>query len=613
MLAASPTERETRVSPIVHYLNALLERFASLDDGAVATYIPELARSNPADFGVCIVTLDGAVYEVGDTRVPFTIQSMSKPLTYGLALDRLGEEAVHRRVGVEPSGDPFNEISLAPATGAPVNPMINAGAIACAGMIAALADDPLGLLLGAYSRYAGHALEVDEAVYRSESETGHRNRAIAHLLGSFDMIEVPPETAVDLYFRQCAVSVDCRDLAMIASTFANGGMNPVSRERAIGEGVVRGVLSVMTTCGMYDAAGDWLRSVGLPAKSGVSGGVFAVLPGRLGIGVYSPPLDERGNSVRGVAVCQALSRDLALHLVRPGERAPAPVREQYELGSLGSKRVRQPGEREAIRSASALTSVFELQGELGFMAAEAISRRMTDAETQPDLVILDLRRVARADRGGIDFLQALGRALDEAGGALVLSGVADDLKLELELELSETLLVFDDLDRALEWCEDELLARLGHPSPPTAVPPAEHDLLSTLDPGELERLLPQLGVLVVAAGTVVVSAGEKSEAVFLVTRGSLSVFAPGAGPRSRRFSTVSAGMTFGELGYVERGRRTADVLADTDVECLTLPFAVLDRLAVAEPLLYAKLLHGFARVLVSSLRVANAEVAQLTR
>ncbi len=611
MLATSPSERTTRVSPIVHYLNALLERFAPLDDGEVATYIPELACSNPADFGVCIVTLDGAVYEVGDTRVPFTIQSMSKPLTYGLALDRLGEDAVHRRVGVEPSGDPFNEISLAPSTGAPVNPMINAGAIACAGMVAALGDDPLGLLLGAYSRYAGHALEVDEAVYRSESETGHRNRAIAHLLGSFDMIEVSPETAVDLYFRQCAVSVDCRDLAMIASTLANGGKNPATREQAIGEDVVRGVLSVMTTCGMYDAAGDWLRSVGLPAKSGVSGGVFAVLPGRLGIGVYSPPLDHRGNSVRGVAVCQALSRDLALHLVRPGERAAAPVRAQYELGAIGSKRVRQPAEREAIRSASALTAVFELQGELGFMATEAISRRMTDVEIQPELVILDLRRIARADRGGIEFLQALGRALDEAGGALVLSSVADDL--DLELELSATLLVFDDLDRALEWCEDELLARLGHPSPPTSVSPAEHDLLSTLDPAELERLLPLLGVLAVPAGTVVVSAGDEAEDVFLVTRGSLSVFAPGAGPRSRRFSTVSAGMTFGELGYVERGRRSADVLADTEVECLTLPFSLLDRLAVIEPQLYAKLLHGFARVLVSSLRVANAEVAQLTR
>ncbi len=324
---------------------------------------------------------------------------------------------------MEPSGDPFNEISLAPATGAPVNPMINAGAIACAGHgRRASTIDPLALLLDAYSRYAGRALALDEAVYLSERATGHRNRAIAHLLGSFDLLDVTPEEAVDLYFRQCAISVDCRDLALIACTLANGGINPVSRERAVSEGVVRGVLSVMTTCGMYDAAGDWLMSVGLPAKSGVSGGVFAVLPGRLGIGVYSPALDERGNSVRGIAVCRALSQDLALHLVRPGERTAPPIRARHALGAIRSKRVRRPEQRDAILAGSALTQIFELQGELGFMAAEAISRRMTEASVQPELVVVDLRRVARADRGGVDFLSTLGESLSGFGGALAVSG-----------------------------------------------------------------------------------------------------------------------------------------------------------------------------------------------
>ncbi|HEX4519595.1 MAG TPA: glutaminase A [Gaiellaceae bacterium] len=599
-------QQEARVSPIIQYLTGLLERFAALDDGAVASYIPELARSNPDHFGICIATLDGAVYEVGDTRVPFTIQSMSKPLTYGLALERLGEDIVHRRVGVEPSGDPFNEISLAPATGAPVNPMINAGAIACAGMVAALDDAPLTLLLEAYSRYAGRAVAIDDAVYLSEKATGHRNRAIAHLLGSFDLLDVAPEAAVDLYFRQCAVSVDCRDLALIASTLANGGMNPVSRERAVGERVVRGVLSVMTTCGMYDAAGDWLMSVGLPAKSGVSGGVFAVLPGRLGIGVYSPALDERGNSVRGVAVCRALSKDLALHLVRPGERTAPPVRGQHELGALRSKRVRQPAQREAIVSASAATAIFELQGELGFMAAEAISRRLTDARTQPDLVVVDLLRVARSDRGGIEFLSALGESLNGVGGALAVSGAAGDL----ELELPDVVLRFVELDEALEWCEDELLGRVGHLIAPTAVPLERHELFSALDPTELERLAQSLGTLEAGPGTVLVRAGDQAGEVFLVTDGALSVFAPVTG---RRLSTLSAGMTFGELGYLERGPRTADVRADTDVCCTTLPYEVLDDLAVSDPRLHAKLLHGFARVVVTSLKTANAEVAHLTR
>lgn len=605
-LQQADRQQAARISPIVDYLTGLLERFTPLDHGAVASYIPELARSNPADFGICIVTLDGAVYEVGDTRVPFTIQSMSKPLTYGLALERLGEEAVHRRVGVEPSGDPFNEISLAPATGAPVNPMINAGAIACAGMVAALDGSPLALVLDAYSSYAGRALELDEAVYLSERATGHRNRAIAHLLGSFELLDVTPEDAVDLYFRQCAISVDGRDLALIASTLANGGINPVSRERAVGEDVVRGVLSVMTTCGMYDAAGDWLMSVGLPAKSGVSGGVFAVLPGRLGIAVYSPRLDERGNSVRGVAVCRALSQDLALHLVRPGERTAPPIRAQHELGEVRSKRVRSPEQREAILAGATLTQIFELQGELGFMAAEAISRRMTEARVQPELIVVDLRRVARADRGGVDFLTTLGASLGGFGGVLALSGASG----ELELEPSGTLLVFAELDEALEWCEDELLDRVGYAEelPPVAL--ERHELFSALEDGELDLLAPALGTLELPAGTVIVRAGDPAGEVYLVTEGTLSIFAPGA---ERRLGTLSAGMTFGELGYLERGPRTADVRADTDVVCTTLPYDVLDDLAVTDPRLHGKLLYGFARVVVSSLKTANAEVAHLTR
>lgn len=599
----------TRVSPVIDYLEGLLASFADLDDGQVASYIPELARSDPASFGICLVTLDGAVYEVGDSRTHFTIQSMSKPLTYALALERLGPDVVHRRVGVEPSGDPFNEISLAPATGAPLNPMINAGAIACAGLVAALDEAPLELLLDAYSRYAGRRLEPDEAVYRSERDTGHRNRAIAHLLGSFDALEVSPEVAVDLYFRQCAVSVDCRDLALIAATLANGGTNPVTGERAVSEVVVRRVLSVMATCGMYNAAGDWLISVGLPAKSGVSGGVFAVLPGRLGIGVYSPRVDEQGNSVRGIAVCRALSDDLALHLVRPGERTPSPIRAQHELSTLGSKRVRTNLQREAIHASSSATAVFELQGELGFMATEAISRRMAEATVEPELIVVDLRRVSRADSGGTEFLRALGDSLNARGGHLVISGPS----AELERDLAGACTPFAGLDAALEWCEDELLRRLGHPPAPAAVALADHELLETLDRDELERLLPDLETLSIAAGAAVVRAGDVAAEIFLVTRGCLSVLAPGGEVPGRRLSTLSAGMTFGELGYVQRGARSADVYADTDVECATLAYAVLDRLAATDPRLHGKLLYSLARVVVSSLHVANSEAAQLTR
>src|SRR3954454_3789237 len=487
----APMLDRTSASPVDRYLAGLLDRFESLDDGEVASYIPELATADPRHFGICVATLDGAVYEAGDTRIEATIQSMSKPLTYGLALERLGVEEIRRRVAVEPSGDPFNEISLHPLRGTPVNPMINAGAIACAGLVAGASEDGVEALLDTYGRYAGRRLAIDEAVYRSESETGHRNRAIAHLLSSFDVLGVSADVAVDLYFRQCSVSLDCRDLALVAATLANGGVNPLTGERAVGEGVVREVLSVMTTCGMYDGAGDWLVSVGLPAKSGVSGGVFAVLPGRLGVAVYSPRIDANGNSVRGVAVCRTLSHELALHLVRPGERDARPVRARHDLSTRSSKRIRPAAERAVLTNNASCTAVFELQGELGFMAAEAISRATVESPSPIELAVVDLRRVTRVDRGGIDFLRALGEALAAVGGALVVSG-AD---ASVAVGLPDGIRTFADLDAALEWCEDELLLRTGFPSTPTSVPIAEHEILRALDASELARLLPELGTI----------------------------------------------------------------------------------------------------------------------
>jgi glutaminase len=596
-------DRPARTSPISEYLDALLERFGDVRGGSVASYIPELAAADPERFGICLVTVEGAVYEAGDTRVPFTIQSMSKPLTYGYVLERLGADAVHRRVGVEPSGDPFNEISLHPATGAPINPMINAGAIACAGLAASLGEEPLADLLGAYGRYAGRQLEVDEAVYRSELGTGHRNRAIAHLLSSFDLLDVAPEQAVDLYFRQCSVSVDCRDLALVAATLANGGTNPVTQEQAVAEPVVRGILSVMATCGMYDAAGNWLLSVGLPAKSGVSGGVFAVLPGRLGIAVYSPPLDAQGNSLRGVAVCRALSQDLALHLVRPGERPPSPIRAQHDLSTYSSKRVRTPAERHAIAGAAEQTTVIELQGELDFMTAEALSRRLLATAREPRLAAVDLRRVTRADGGGSAVLASLAARLGARGGALAVSGA----KPEHIRALPDDVLAFDTLDGALEWCEEELLRLLGHPAAPDRVGLEDHQLLTGLLPAELGLLEMLLGVVEWPAGELAIREGEPAMSLYLVTSGTLSVLSG-----RRRLGTLSAGMTFGELAYFERGVRTADVQADTPVTCRTLDFDTLDGLARDEPVVYGKLVRRLTRVVIASLRIANAELEHLT-
>src|SRR6266481_5994502 len=357
--------RNMFTSPVLDYLEELHHRYAELSEGKVATYIPELAKANPRWFGICLVTAGGAIYEAGDSRQPFTIQSISKPFVYGIALEDHGRAAVLEKVGVEPTGDAFNSISLDPGTGRPRNPMINAGAIATAGLISGKTPQVrLKRLLEMMGTYAGRELGLDESVYRSESETGHRNRAIGHMLRNFDMITGDPTPVVELYFQQCSISVTCRDLALMAATLANRGVNPVTGKQAIRGEYVENVLSVMGSCGMYDFAGEWIYKIGMPAKSGVSGGIIAILPGQLGIGVFSPPLDSRGNSVRAIAVCNELSRSLDLHLFNNPSLPKAAIRLRSTGAELNSSRVRTPRESQALREFGAEIIIYQLQGNL---------------------------------------------------------------------------------------------------------------------------------------------------------------------------------------------------------------------------------------------------------
>ena len=286
-----------------------------LRDGKVADYIPELGKADPNWFGISVVTVGGQRMEYGDAAQAFTIQSISKPFVYGMALEAHGREKTLTKIGVEPSGDAFNSIELEARTHRPHNPMINAGAIAAASLVPG--DGPaerLNHVLDIFGRYVGHEVGVDMAVFTSERATGHRNRAIAHLMRNFDIIDERLEESLDLYFKQCSILVNCQDLAMMAATLANGGVNPISGARAIAPEYVRDLLSLMYTCGMYDFAGEWAYRIGLPAKSGVGGGIIAVVPGQAGIGVFSPPLDERGNSVRGIRVFEELSQRFGLHI-----------------------------------------------------------------------------------------------------------------------------------------------------------------------------------------------------------------------------------------------------------------------------------------------------------
>lgn len=286
-----------------------------LNEGTIANYIPELALAKPESFGICLITIDGKIFEVGDFEQLFTIQSISKAFVYGLALEDHGREYVNSKINVEPTGEAFNSIVLDEKTNRPYNPMVNAGGIATTDLIKGKGTgERLKRILEMFKRYTGRRHDVDVPVFLSEKSTGNRNRALAYLMLNFGMVSDQIEQTLDLYFQQCSILVNTRDLAMMAATLANGGINPLTQEQAIDNHYVQDVISVMFTCGMYDYSGEWAYRVGIPAKSGVSGGITGVVPGKLGIGTFSPLLDAKGNSVRGVKVFEEISKDFGLHM-----------------------------------------------------------------------------------------------------------------------------------------------------------------------------------------------------------------------------------------------------------------------------------------------------------
>jgi glutaminase len=308
--AASPAE----AAHIQEILDEIYEKYRHVDEGAVATYIPELGKANAADFGICMATVDGHVFRAGDCDKEFTIQSMCKPFAFQMALEQDGVAETLKYVGVEPSGDAFNSIELDARTGRPFNPMINAGAIVVASRIKKLpVETGVRAFVEKMSGAAGRELRIDEAVLESETLTGNRNRAIAYLMRNFATIDEHVNESLHQYFAQCSLLVTCQDVAMMAATLANIGTNPITGKRVFDFQFIKYVLTVMLTCGLYDYAGGWAYEVGVPAKSGVGGGIFGVVNRQLGISVYSPRLDAQGNSVRGILVCKELASHFGLH------------------------------------------------------------------------------------------------------------------------------------------------------------------------------------------------------------------------------------------------------------------------------------------------------------
>ena len=598
--------------PIVEYLEQLRAEYQHLDDGAVANYIPELGKADPAWFGICLVTADGHVYDAGDANHPFTIQSISKPFVLGMALEDRGRDEVLARIGVEPSGNPFNAIVVDEASNRPFNPMVNSGAIVATGLITG-ADVPTrrARVQDAFARYIGHDVEIDEAVFESERMTGDRNRAIGYLMRGFGMLEGDCEETLDLYFRQCSLMVTCRDIATMAATLANRGVNPVTGDRALAEEFVPDVLSVMSSCGMYDYSGEWVYRVGIPAKSGVSGGIIGVLPGQLGLAVFSPPLDAQGNSVRGVRVCERISEDLALHVLRVHATVGTGLRRTYRDDAARSNSVRSAAAQTVLDEHGGAIVVHELQGDLYFASMEVAFRSIVDDVSEAEFVVLDFRRVVKIDRAARSLLNALDGVLTASGRTLVCAH-ADSC--ELDASPPSGWGAFADVDLALEWCEDQLLTRVLGSEVLVDLPLHAQELLRDLSADEVSAISARATIDTVASGTTVVSEGEPADALYFVLSGIVSVrLGLEADGRERRLATFGPGMAFGEMALIDDGKRSADVVTNEITTLARIAVADLRELGATHPELMATLYRNLSCQLAAWLQRANAQVRALDR
>jgi glutaminase len=299
-------------------VNSAFEQYKGLKEGKNADYIPALAKVDPNLFGIALVTTDGKSYFAGDIKTEVSIQSISKVFTMAQVIQEQGLESIEKRIGVDATGARFNSIIAVESVktvigaGAPeMNPLVNPGAITATSMVKGATRDAVwNKIIGTYSDYAGRPLTVLADVYKSEADTNQRNQAIGALMFAYGYIKSDWQQAVDLYTKQCAVGVNAKDLAMMAATLAAGGKNPITGKRLLDESKVPGVLAVMATAGLYDDSGKWLYHTGLPGKSGVGGGLIAVSPGKFGIAVVSPPLDDAGNSVRAQRAITDISNAL---------------------------------------------------------------------------------------------------------------------------------------------------------------------------------------------------------------------------------------------------------------------------------------------------------------
>jgi glutaminase len=610
--APAPSAPPARETPLLAYLRRCQRDFAADHSGEVAQYIPELGKADPDHFGIAVATIDGHVYEAGDTDVPFTIQSISKAGVFALALDLLGPDRVEASIGVEPSGEAFNSIRLRPDN-RPFNAMVNTGAIACCGLIAtAEGDGTFELIRATLGRLAGRDLVVDEAVFQSERTTGDRNRAIAYLLRTYGGVAGDVDRLLDIYFRQCSVLVTARDLAVMGASLANQGVNPLTGIRVFSSYAVARTLAVMSSSGMYDFAGEWIYRVGVPAKSGVGGGILAALPSQLGLGTFSPRLDQHGNSVRGIKTCEAMSEAFDLHMLSRQDDVRACLVADYDFRTVPAKPGRRAGEQRILDDRSGAIRVVELAGKLSFATMDYVTRRLADPDHLPDFLILNLHRVATITDAGMRLFTQMIESQIPPSTTVVLAGVdgLSQVGPRVRQLVPEGIKVraFPTYDAAVEWAEDQVVYRHGG----FARGAEEADLsgqallegLSHEDAAAFAKLGTRVAF---EAGVRIVSAVEPTPKVYFLLRGMASA----RSMTGVRITTMIPGMAFGELALIDQPRN-ADIWSETEVVCLEVGADAFEEFSRTHPTAGRRVIRNLAVLLAARMRMATARIDALT-
>jgi len=595
-------------TPIEMFLEECYQEIKSDDSGRAADYIPELSKVDPDKFSISLATLDGHVYNIGDFQSLFTIQSISKAFVFAFALETLGCEKVESVISVEPSGEAFNSIRLT-ADNKPFNPMVNAGAIACSGLIVSdKGNEAYECIRNIISRFCGREVEIDHSVYHSESLTGDRNRAIAWLLRNYDRLPENVENVVDVYFKQCSLLVNSKDLAIMAATLANGGVNPVTQQRVVSEHVSARTLSVMTSSGMYDYAGQWIYRVGIPAKSGVGGGIIASLPAVMGLGTFSPRLDSYGNSVRGIKVCEKISSYFNLHVLSRKNDIRSCILADYTLKGISSRRVRLMDDVARLEKDSHKARIIELVGALSFSSLDYLSRSIVNQNDHIQYLIVDLTRVPEISFAAAKLLRQLCLHIQMNNVKFIISGASGDVTKAINDDSQTHNLCAGDfrlLDQAIEYVENDILGY--HADQPGSIPLRQQFILSEFSDAEISDLEKICVEHYYKSGEKICSIGDPADSMFFVMTGSVSVKLPGG----VTLSSLSAGMSFGELCLIENAR-SAEVWADTEVKCLQLKLDIYASFCETHHGCGEKLLLNGARLLTQRLRLANSKVNNLT-